>query len=183
MNMKTEYPIRPKAPDWVRYICMVFGLANMVGGVMGGYKDGLFAVIGGLVVGGAWFAFGLYGGLPLVDTTLDWHPPVVPGEIEETHRRGLLVMRRRRWMTWAVLPGFFVAGAMLIPIFMQIGHPELILFVLMVPAILIYSRYYLSRCPRCSYGFFTHSNSRAAMIRMGDTCGHCGLSLRAFKDS
>ena len=74
-------------------------------------------------------------------------------------------------------------AAWLIPLLLQGGHPELAVFLLGVPLAFINFRYYLSRCPRCGLGFFTRSASRAALLRRGNICGHCGLSLYAYKDS
>jgi len=169
------------APDVIRYACMIFGLMNVAGSVAFAPRQDMFMLIGGLLVGGGWFAFGKYGGLPLVNTVADWRPPSTSGAIEVQHRQGLLVMRRRRWMAWAAIPGTFIAAAFLIPLLMQGGHPELVVFLLGVPLAFINFRYYLSRCPRCGLGFFTRSASRAALLRRGDTCGHCGLRLYAYK--
>jgi ribosomal protein S27AE len=176
-----DYPKRPMAPNVVRYACMIFGLANVAGSIAYTSRQDMFMLIGGLLVGGGWFAFGKYGGLPLVSTVADWRPPSSSGEIEEIHRQGLLVMRRRRWIVWAAIPGTFVVAALLIPLLMQGGHPEIIVLLLGVPLAFISFRYYLSRCPRCSFGFFTRSASRAALLRLRNTCGHCGLSLYAYK--
>src|SRR6266566_5233000 len=116
-------------PNVARYACMIFGLANVASSIAYAAPKDLFMPIGGLLVGGAWFAFGKYGGLPLVNTVTDWHPSA-PGALEEMHRRGLLVMRRRRWLVWAAIPGAFVVAALLIPLLMQGGHPELVVLVL-----------------------------------------------------
>ena len=169
------------APGAIRYACMIFGLANVAGSIAFAPRQDMFMRIGGLLVGGAWFAFGKYGGLPLVDTVRDWRSPSASGAIEAQHRQGLLVMRRRRWMVWAAIPGLFIAAALLMPALMQSGHPEFVVFLLGVPMAFINFRYYLSRCPRCGFGFFTKSASRAALLRRGDTCGHCGLSLYAYR--
>ena len=180
--MNIEYPKRPMAPAWVRYSCMMFGLACIMGSIAYAPRHDIFMLVGSLLVGGGWFAFGKYGGLPLVDTVVDWHPSAAPGAIEDMHRQGLLVMRRRRWMVWTAIPGAFGVAALLIPLLMQSGHPELIVLLLGVPVALINFRYYLSRCPRCGLGFFTTSASRAALLRRGNTCGHCGLSLYVYKN-
>lgn len=171
------------AAHWVRYSCMVFGIANIIGGIIYSIQGNIFALVGGLLVGGAWFAFGKYGGLPLVDTVANWRPAARPNLVDEMHRRGLLVMRQRRWMMWAAIPGALAAAALLMPPLMGSGHPELIIFLLGVPLAIITFRYALSRCPRCGYGFFAGSASRAALLRLRNTCGHCGLSLRAYKRS
>jgi hypothetical protein len=164
---------------------MFFGLANVAGSIASAPlvpRQYMFVLIaGGLLTGGVWFAFGKYGGLPLVDTVTAWRPPRAPGAIEEQHRQGLLVMRRRRWMVWAIIPGLFLAAAFSMPVLISLGHPELVVFLLGIPLIFISFRYYQSRCPRCGLGFFTRSTSRAALLRRGDTCGHCGLSLHAYR--
>lgn len=182
--MKGEYPVRPKVAAWVRYPSMVLGVACIIGAIdsVGSSPLDLSPLLGGLLVGGAWFAFGFYGGLPLVNTVREWHPAVTPDEVNTMHRRGLLVMRRRRWMMWASYPAMFVAFLYLIPILTRTGQPGLIVLVLGVPLVIITFRYLLSRCPRCGYGFFTRSTSRAATISLRKTCGHCGLSLYAYKD-
>jgi len=180
--MAIEYPNRRMAPDAVRYVCMIFGLANIAAGIAYATRQDLFMLIGGLVVGGAWFAFGKYGGMPLVSTVADWRPSPT-GAIDDMHRQGLLVMRRRRWIVWAAVPGTLAVGALLIPLLMEAGQPGLVVLFLGVPLAFINFRYYLSRCPRCGLGFFTRSASRAALIRRSNTCGHCGLSLYAYKKS
>ena len=179
--MAIDYPERPMAPDLARYSCMIFGLTIIVGSIAYAPRQDLFMLVGGLLVGGGWFAFGKYGGLPLVDTVVDWRPPSTSGAVAEMHRQGLLVMRRRRWFVWAAIPGVFAVAALLMPFLLQSGHPELIVLLLGVPLAFINFRYYLSRCPRCGLGFFTKSSSRAALLRRGNACGHCGLSLYAYR--
>ena len=175
-----DYPIRPTAPNQARYACMIFGIGNIVGSIVCGAKD-LFMLVAGVLVGGVWFAFGAYGGLPLFDTVVQWHPPIAGDAVEDIHRHGLLVMRRRKWAVWLSIPGVFVAAALLIPLLRQCAHPEFILLILGVPFGFIHYRYYLSRCPRCGLGFFARSSSRAALIRRGNACGHCGLALNAYE--
>jgi hypothetical protein len=70
-----DYPERLMAPDLVRYSCMIFGLATIGSSIAYAPRQDLFMLVGGLLVGGGWFAFGKYGGLPLVDTAADWRPP------------------------------------------------------------------------------------------------------------
>jgi hypothetical protein len=172
------------APTVVRYLCMIFGLANIVGGIASGVQWGdTFPLLGGLLVGGGWFAFGWYGGLPLFDTVADWHPPASPDAVEDMHREGLRVMRRRQWTPWLAIPVLFAVAALIIPPLMRAGHPELVIFLLGPPYFFVTFRYYLSRCPRCGFGFFTRSASRAASLRQSDRCRHCGLSLYAYKES
>ncbi len=152
----------------------------MVSAIASGGKDP-FMLVGGVLVGSAWFAFGTYGGLPLIDTVPKWHPPITTNAVEESHLQGLLVMRRRKLMTWFSLPCGLAAAALLMPLLMQTSHPEFIVLLVGIPLGLINMRYYLSRCPRCGLGFFTKSSSRAALIREGHACGHCGLSLKEYK--
>ena len=159
---------------------MIFGLANVAGSIAFAPRQDTFMLVGGLLVGGVWFAFGKYGGLPLFNTVTQWRPPGASDAIEDQHREGLLVMRRRRWMVWSAIPGMFIAALLLMPLLIQRGHPELVVF-LGVPLAFINFRYYLSRCPRCGLGFFTKSASRAALLRRRDTCGHCDLSLYAYR--
>ena len=166
---------------WVRYTCMVFGLTNIIASITHATRGNIFMLAGGLLVGGAWFAFGKYGGLPLVDTVVDWRPPASPDAVDEMHRSGLLVMRRRRWMMWAAVPGALAVAALLIWLLMGVGHPELSVLLLAVPLAIISSRYVLSCCPRCGYGFFAQSANRAALLCLRRTCAHCGLSLHAYK--
>jgi len=168
------------APDAVRYACMIFGLANVGGSIAYATQQNMFILICGLLVGGGWFAFGKYGGLPLVNTVADWRPST-SGAIEDMHRQGLRVMRRRGGIVWAAIPGAFSVAALLIPLLMKAGLPELVVLLLGVPLALINFRYFLSRCPRCGLGFFTRSANRAALLRQTNTCGHCGLSLYAYK--
>ena len=167
------------APGVVRYACMIFGLANIVGGIAYASSQDMFMPIAGLLVGSCWFAFGKHGGFPLVNTVADWHPPSASGAIEDLHREGLLVMRRRRWLVWAGFPGTLIVGLFVMEL--QRGDPRFAALLLAIPLAIINFRYYLSRCPRCGLGFFTKSASRAAFIERGNTCGHCGLSLSAYK--
>lgn len=139
------------------------------------------------MVGGAWLAFGLYGGLPLINTVDEWHPPANPYEVTDMQRKGLLVMRRRRWAAWAIVPGFFVLAPLLVPVLIRAGQPGLVVLILGLPIAIINARYLLSRCPRCGYGFFTGSTHRASMLavarpfRLTGSCRHCGLGLYAYK--
>ena len=171
------------APNLLRYPCMIFGLATIASCIAHARAHDLFMLVGGLLVGGAWFAFGMYGGLPLVGTVDDWHPPADSTAIEDMHRRGLLVMRRRKWLTWLAAPGALVVGVSLMPLLRQVGQPQLVVLLMLGPLAFVNYRYYLSRCPRCGYGFFTRSTNRAALLRRGKACGHCGLSLLAFKET
>jgi hypothetical protein len=181
--MSREYPFRPKLAAWAQYLCMGFGLAIIVGttGSVRFSSLDLFPLLGGFLVGGAWFFFGLYGGLPLVSTVGEWHPPATPDEINDMHRQGLVLMRRRRWIMWASVPLVLAVAVVLIPKLIQADQPGLIVLILGVPLAIINFRYFLSRCPRCGYGFFTRSTSRAATIHLKRACGHCGLPLYAYK--
>jgi hypothetical protein len=136
---------------------MAFGLATVVTGIAYGAvlgERGIFMTAAGVLVGSAWFAFGKYGGLPLVDTAADWHPPTTPGVVDGMHRRGLLVMRRRRWVMWAAVPVALAGPVLPMPALMRAGQPELLVLLVGVPLGIINARYLLSRCPRCGYGFF-----------------------------
>jgi len=182
--MSEEYPIRPKMSQWFRYPCIGFGVLIILGAIKELVQSStfdMFYLLGAFLIGGAWFAFGLYGGLPLVDTIHDWHPVATSDEINDMHRQGLLVMRRRRWIMWASVPCVLAVAAVLIPVLIQADQPGLIVFILGVPLAIINFRYFLSRCPRCGYGFFTRSTSRAATINVKKVCGHCGLPLYAYK--
>ena len=96
--------------------------------------------------------------------------------IDESHLRGLRVIRRRRIFTWVGSLAILPAVAMLMPLLERTAHPELVI-VVAVPVFLIHYRFLASRCPRCGFGFFTESPRRAALLRMRSTCGHCGLPL------
>ncbi len=183
--MNEEYPIRPKMSPWFRYPCIGFGVLIILVGIKELVQSltlDMFYLLGAFLVGGAWLAFGLYGGLPLVDTLRDWHPVATSDEINDMHRQGLLAMRRRRWIMWASVPCALAVAVVLIPVLIQARQPGLTVLVLGVPLAIITFRYFLSRCPRCGYGFFTRSTSRAATINLKQACGHCGLSLYAYKD-
>ena len=121
---------------------MIFGLATVIGGIGQATPKDLFAPVAGLLVGGAWFAFGKYGGLPLVNTVADWHPSA-PGALEDMHRRGLLVMRARRWTLWAAMPGALIVTVFLVPSLLERGHPELVVLVLGMSLGYINCRYVL----------------------------------------
>ena len=183
-TINEEYPIRPKMSPWFRYPCIGFGVLIILGAAKELVQSSTFDtfyLLGAFLVGGAWLAFGLYGGLPLVDTIRDWHPVVSSDEINDMHRQGLLAMRRRRWIMWASVPCALAVAVVLIPVLIQADQPGLIVLILGVPLAIINFRYFLSRCPRCGYGFFTRSTSRAATINLKKTCGHCGLPLYAYK--
>src|SRR5258708_24522906 len=175
-----NYPDRSMAPRWARYLCMGFGLFVVLGGVFSAPRQpDLFMLVTSVLVGGTWFAFGKYGGLPLVETVARWQPPTVLTEITSVQRQGLVVMRRRKWTMWAAIPATLGLAALLVA-FEPVGRPEMILLVAAVPIAFINFRYLLSRCPRCGYGFFTRSRSRAAPLHLASVCGHCGLSLHAY---
>lgn len=166
---------------WLRLFCMVFGLAIVVAALLGGSRRQLIVPLGGTFVGAIWFTFGLYGGLPLVDTVKEWRP-AVSDQVDDMHLQGLLVMRRRRWMMWATIPFLFGITPLLIGQFGRIGQPELAILALGIPAALVNLRYQLSRCPRCGYGYFAASPNRAAFLWTRKACAHCGLSLTAYKN-
>jgi hypothetical protein len=161
---------------------MVFGLANIIGGIASVWSLTLdmSVGVGGFLIGGAWFAFGLYGGLPLVNTVREWHPPANPEEVSDMQCKGLLVMKRRRWAMWATVPGLFALAPLLSPVL--ILHPGLAVLLLGAPLVIINSRYLLSRCPRCGYGFFARSTHRAATLALTSACRHCSLGLYAYKE-
>jgi hypothetical protein len=97
--MNEKYPIRPQMSSWFRYPCIGFGILIILGGIKESVQSStmeLFQPCGAFLVGGVWLAFGLYGGLPLVDTVRDWRSVAIPDEIDGIHRKGLLVMRRCR---------------------------------------------------------------------------------------
>lgn len=136
-----------------------------------------FGVLGGLLVGGVWFAFGYYGGLPLFDTVSDWQPPRNNEEITESHRRGLSTLRRRKWLMWASTPIFFVLAGLLMPWFIQIKQAGAGFLLIAVMIFMMQFHYHLSRCPRCGYGFFAGSTRRAALMEPRKYCAHCGLTV------
>lgn len=181
--MRREYPVRPKMAAGIRFGCMIFGVicfGGTVYSVCAGPLD-LVSLLGGLLVSGVWFGFGWYGGLPLVDTVRDWRPPTGPNEINDMHRRGLLVIRRREWIMWASIPLALAVGVSVIPICLRLNQPGLVVLIVGVPYLIIVFRHFLSRCPRCGYGFFTRSTSRGAFLEWRKACGHCGLPLRAYE--
>ena len=168
-------------PVWLRYPCMAFGALNVVQALRYSGEHELFMAIGGVLVGGGWFAFGWYGGMPLVSTVSDWRPRTAPGEITEMHREGLRAIRRRLWMSWAAIPIAFALMALLVPVLAPRGQAGLIVLIAGVPLFFVQARYYLSRCPRCGYGFFARSVRRAAFLKGTSACWHCGLARDADK--
>ncbi len=181
--MSIEYPVRPAMPKVAKYLCMMFGIVGVFGGIASvqAGDDRAFLVLGSLLVGGAWFAFGIYGGLPLVDTVSEWHPPDSRDEVTEMHRKGLLVMRRRRWTMWLFYPAALLAAPLLIVACFRIREPGLAVLALGIPIFILSFRYFLSRCPRCGYGFFAGSTRRATTFGYRRSCGNCALSLYAYK--
>jgi hypothetical protein len=183
-HMKTNYPLRSPMPSWARYSCMALGIAVALG-TIGGAFDGsetVTLILAGVCVGGAWFAFGFIGGLPLVDTVPDWEPSSTPSIVTEQQVQGLLTMRRRRLAMWLSFPAVMLAGPPALLVTSRIGERGLMVLLLGIPLAVLAGRYYLSRCPRCGYGFFARSRSRAALLFSSRTCGHCGLSLYAYKN-
>ena len=182
--MTSERPIRPPGPAWARCACMIFGLITMVSGVFNRDPDHpIFLLAGGILVGAAWFAFGAYGGLPLVDTVKEWCPSTSHGQIDEVHRQGLRVMRRRKWLGWLAIPLGVVAMAAIAPLLNPIGQPEIVLLLVFPPLAILYYRYHLSRCPRCGYGFFARSTNRMAFLQPRKDCAHCGLPLDGYRET
>ncbi len=184
--MTQTYPDRPMMPRALRIACMVFGALNLLGLVLQlilePFPEALTIGVLGVLVGGACFAFGWYGGLPLFETVSGWTPPADPTVITAGHRAGLRLMRRWWWQQFMVpMAALVLCGLLVMPSLMAWGHPEAAMLVL-VPAGIFSLRYVLSRCPRCGFGFFTRSTSRAAFIRRLQACGHCGLPLDAWKE-
>lgn len=163
---------------------MAFGLANVCGAAvsMAYPEDRAFRLAAGLLVGGIWFGFGMYGGLPLVATVRDWHAPVAPEVVTEKVWEGLLVMRRRRWVMWSSFVGVFVTAPLVVGALVQAGQGGLWVLLVGAPLAVVTFRYGLSRCPRCGYGFFARSTSRAATLAFGRSCRQCGLSLYAYQE-
>lgn len=127
-----DYPLRRPMPPWARYLCMALGIGNIIGGLSAPFDSAsnqmvpdafgfsTFGVLGGLLVGGLWFAFGYFGGLPLVDTVSDWQPPNNSEEITDSYRRGIVTLGRRKRLMWASIPAYFVLAGLLMPWFLQI---------------------------------------------------------------
>jgi hypothetical protein len=185
-----NYPPREPMPSWARYLCMGFGISNVAGGMLGSmlYHPPMqaelidigvpaFQVLGGILVGGAWFYFGYYGGLPLIDTVEEWRPPVNREEVTEPQREGLAVLRRRRWMMWASIPGYFIVMGSTMRWLMKSGQLGACFLLVGVAMAIIHFRYYLSRCPRCGFGFFAGSTKRYAILHRTTFCVECRLSL------
>ena len=94
--MGTEYPYRPPMRLWVRIPVVAFGLACLGISLQETWlKLDPELFLGSILVGLGWTAFGLYGGLPLVDTVQDWVPPTTAEEVTAKHLKGLRVMRIR----------------------------------------------------------------------------------------
>ena len=91
-------------------------------------------------------------------------------------------MRRRRWLTWVSVPVWLIGGLALAVWLDDRGSARFILIGLGVPIIAVQINYWLSRCPRCGYGFFARGKSRAAFLARGTRCRQCGLSLTAYKE-
>jgi hypothetical protein len=163
---------------------MAFGIANIIGAIasMWSSTSDLSFAIAGVFIGVAWFAFGLYGGLPLVNTVREWQQSANPCEVTDLQRKGLLVMRRRRWAMWVTVPGFLLFASLLVPVLIRAGQPGFVVLILGIPLAIINVRYLLSRCPRCGYGFFARSTHRAAMLALTRNCRHCGLGLYAYEE-
>jgi hypothetical protein len=87
-------------------------------------------------------------------------------------------MRRRRVTQWLAIPATILLIAACASLVIGSGREPLLLL-LALPLLIITFQYQLSRCPRCAYGFFTKSTSRAAALHRQMSCGHCGLSLDA----
>lgn len=181
--MKIGYPFRPKAPIWVRIPCMIFGsvcVFNAGFALVQPQGQSPAFLLGGIVVGAVWFAFGFYGGLPLINTVRDWSPSVDTNDLTESSRSGLRTMRWRKWAMWASEPIFGLTILLLVQRY-GVTHAETIFFSLAIPMIALIMVYWLSRCPRCGYGFFADSTNRAAFLKRTKVCSHCGLRLNADK--
>ena len=80
---------------------------------------------------------------------------------------------------------FLVFTLYCIALAVWLDDPSSVRFILIglgVPIIAVQFVYWLSRCPRCGYGFFARGKSRAAFLARGQSCRHCGLSLSAYKE-
>ena len=167
---------------WIRIPVTVFGAVGTLGAIYDGLmrNDLPFLVDGGLV-SATLFLFGLYGGLPLVETVKDRVSPTTDEEVTEKHLAGLRVMRIRG----CLMLGFLFLGlpfwVLLDTVLQRLALPDLDLAIMSIMVALIFGRYLLSRCPRCGYGFFALSRRRAAGILWTDPCSHCGISHLNFK--
>jgi hypothetical protein len=182
--MSTAYPHRQMLSSWLRYVCMAFGIACAISAF--GLPNDPFVpngliVAGGIVIGVTWFAFGLYGGLPLFNTTSVWHPPASPDEVNSLHREGLLVIRRRRWLMWAAFASMFTVLPFMALLLLPSDNGMYLIAGVWLLLLIITYRYFLSRCPRCGFGFFTLSMHRAAPVWFRSSCAHCKLSLVAYQ--
>jgi len=90
----------------------------------------------------------------------------------------LRLIRRRRTTQWLAIPATILLIAACASLVIGSGR-EPWLLLLALPLLIVTLQYQLSRCPRCGYGFFTKSTSRAASLHRLTACGHCGLSLEA----
>lgn len=182
MRIAAEYPFRPPMARWIRIAVVVFAAAILIGLVLDiRAEPDLFNLFMGGFVSAAWLAFGVYGGFPLFETVQDWHAPATPCEITDAHRQGLLVMRRRKWIMWAAYPVALAMVPFLHGALEGLGQAPLVVVLLFVPLAVLSFRYWLSRCPRCGYGFFVRSKNRAGLTILTNSCPHCELPLRAHK--
>jgi hypothetical protein len=168
---------------WLRVPCMALGALTMINAstavvqAQGGSQT--FHIMG-VFVGAVWFGFGAYGGLPLVGTVRPWTPPTDSKAMTDSYRAGLRTMRRRKWAMWASQP-IFVLSVVLLTQYFGHDHMDTISFLTVIPVFASFFVYWLSRCPRCGYGFFALSKTRASLLKGTENCRHCGLHLNADK--
>src|SRR5947208_172260 len=159
------FPERKKLALPIRVVCMIFGGYTVLGAIHSWVYEAhpqSFMIAGGIIVGAAWFGLGAYGGLPLVNTAPRSSQELGSEALTERERRGLVVLRNRKWLAWLSLPAALAMGplvAQLPPQYCGLG----VLGVGVMVAILNLC-HWLSRCPRCGYGFFALSKGRATFF-------------------
>jgi hypothetical protein len=152
-------------PRWAATACAVFGFANIVGAVTGPSE----LTFPGLVIGSAWAAVGLKGGLPLFAS--------VPRTVASSSERvagGLRTIRRRRVIAFLCLLAWLPIAFAVLPQLPQ-NFVDTFFFLTVLPvggAFIVWS---LTACPRCDRNFFPVGRPR--LVASLNRCHNCGLGL------
>ncbi len=151
-------------PRWGGAACAVFGFANIVSAVA---RPSEFT-FPGIVIGSAWAAVGLKGGLPLFASA----PSVVSSS--EKIAQGLRTIRRRRLIAYLSLLAWLLIALAAFP---QLPDEfiDTLFFVTVLPVAAFFILWSLSACPRCDHSWF-----RMGWPRLSDSlsrCHNCNLGL------
>ena len=157
----------PTLPRWARIAVTVFGVANIVGALLL-WSD---MTLPGVVIGAAWTAVGLKGGLPLL---LTWTDRAV--SLPERVSEGVRSIRRRRLLAYLSALVWFPIAATVLPRTPKEFMATVFFLTALIPAGMLLP-WALSACPRCEQHFFGLHKSPRLVAWWQSQCHNCKLRL------